>query len=120
VSTKCHLCGRDITENEETDSKFVRCSECNQFTPKGNSDSKKVKGGKNRMTEKKSTTAKKKTEAAPAKEKVVKEKKIKVGEVRESNAKTIYTYMTEDLKISKEEVKPTLSRLYNLLTKKKI
>jgi hypothetical protein len=68
----------------------------------------------------KKTTAKKKVEKTSKVEKEVKVKKLKVGEVRESNAKTIFTYMTEDLNISKEEVRPTLSRLQLLIIKKKI
>jgi hypothetical protein len=120
MSTKCHSCGRDITNNEEVNSKFVNCSVCNQFSAKGNLNShKKVKGGQKIMADKK-TIVKKKVEKTSKVEKEVKVKKLKVGEVRESNAKTIYTYMTEDLKISKEEVRPTLSRLQLLIIKKKI
>jgi DNA-directed RNA polymerase subunit RPC12/RpoP len=116
MTTTCRRCKRDITDNEEEKERFVKCGNCNQFTPKG-SNSKKVKGGKNRMADKKTKAA---TTKVSKPEKEAKVKKPLIGETREANAKKIHEYIVKELGVTKDEVKPTVSRLYSLLAKNKI
>jgi len=137
MPTFCYKCHRNISNKELDNKDFVVCNYCNSFSPKGRLNIE-VKGGEN-MTAKKSKTkasaktkkASKPTEKTEKKEDKMKKetesteekksvKKESITEVRVENAKKMKEFMVNELKIEEKEMRPTLSRCYNMIAKNEI
>lgn len=125
MTTKCRYC-RHTLENDSNEQMLV-CNKCHQYTANQDYVGRKLKGGNTEMTAKKSTKKnverKEAVKADVKKEKVVKEKS-EVGpsktDVRVENAKKLYRVLEEEMKLDKNEMRKTLSRLYNMIAHNEI
>lgn len=65
MTTICSCCGNTLDENKE---KFILCSRCRKFIPKGANSYKGMKGGNKQMVDKEVKTEKKKPMSIQVKE----------------------------------------------------
>lgn len=108
--TICSYCGEDLTSSEIETDRFIRCSRCGRFTPKGaTSYLKQLKGGNVHMVDKAKKEKVPAKAKAPKVEKAQKEpsKRTEVGEKAEAMKKWF-----TDNNIDKVFARKIISRVY--------